>query len=44
MPDDDPLRYPDNPPDYPPEDDPEREPKKRRGRPPRIRENTDGDQ
>ena len=48
-------RYPDNPPDYPPEDDPdrrghdyppeEREPnKKRRGRPPRIRENSDGDQ
>jgi len=42
---DDPPRYPDNPPDYPPEDDPDREPsKKRRGRPPRIRDNGNGDQ
>jgi len=40
----DPPRYPDNPPDYPPEDEPDREPsKKRRGRPPRIRDNGNGD-
>jgi hypothetical protein len=40
-----PPRYPDNPPDYPPEDEPDREPhKKRRGRPPRIRDNGNGDQ
>jgi hypothetical protein len=36
--DDPPERYPDTPPDYPPEDEPDR-PVKRRGRPPRIREN-----
>ena len=39
------VRYPTTPPDYPPEDEPEREPnKKRRGRPPRIRDNGNGDQ
>ena len=39
-----PPRYPTNPPDYPPEDEPDREPnKKRRGRPPRIRDNGDGE-
>ena len=40
-----PPRYPTTPPDYPPEDEPDREPhKKRRGRPPRIRDNGNGDQ
>ena len=40
-----PPRYPTTPPDYPPEDEPDREPnKKRRGRPPRIRDNGDGNQ
>jgi len=39
------LRYPAIPVDYPPEDEPDREPnKKRRGRPPRVRENGDVDQ
>ena len=39
-----PPRYPTTPPDYPPEDEPDREPnKKRRGRPPRIRNNGNGD-
>lgn len=33
------------PPDYPPEDDPDRLPfKRKRGRPPKVRENGDGDQ
>jgi hypothetical protein len=36
-----PHPYPAPPLDYPPEDDPDRP--KRRGRPPRIRENSDGD-
>lgn len=36
-----PPRYPTTPPDYPPEDEPDRQPPKRRGRPPRIRENGD---
>ena len=40
-----PPRYPTTPPDYPPEDEPDREPnKKRRGRPPRIRDNGNVDQ
>ena len=39
-----PPRYPTTPPDYPPEDEPDREPnKKRRGRPPRIRDNGNAD-
>jgi len=41
----DPPRYPTTPPDYPPEDEPDREPnKKRRGRPPRIRDNGNDNQ
>jgi hypothetical protein len=40
-------RYPDTPPDYPPEDEPDREPNKKRrsggARPPRIRNNGNGD-
>jgi len=37
-----PAPFPDYPPDYPPEDEPDRP--KRRGRPPRIRDNGNGNQ